>query len=821
MAIPSSIGRFNIVKELGEGSQGVVYLANDSHLERPVAIKMQRIRSSTSDDRHLGLIHEARTVSKLRHPNIVPIYEAGEYQGKTYFVMEYVEGTSLRDLMKKQGAFTPQQATLLISKILDGIAHFHKQGVIHGDLTPSNIQIDENNLPRIMDFGISGIMSLNSSPKKFPGGTPLYMSPEHFLQTPPVPQSDIFSLGLIFYEMLVSLPAFLADNFSGMMNKIVRQPAAPPSIQNKSVDPHLDRIVLKALEKKLEQRYASALDMKEDLDAYLKTEKKSAEIRPTVEKDNRSTVDFLLRRMRHNTDFPAFSKYMVEINQKLASSEKYLSASDLSNVILKDYALTNKLLKLVNSAFYGLSAGKVTTVTRAVVLLGFEQVRMAAASLLLFEHMQSKAEVVELKDAALSSFASGLFARKMAKSVNLETEEAFVCAMLHNLGNQLVIFYLPEEYKEIKRRMGQTGEKEQIASRSVLGVSYDELGMAVAAAWKFPEQIIYSMERLPQGEVDAAKSEKGILRGICNFSNEFCETISKTAGEEERKEALSAVANRFKKIVPSSQKQMENIVFFLKEEMEKNADVLNIDLKNNNFMRQLTLDPRSQDQGARIRDTKPVPPSEDQQTLLYDTETNLPPKRREIATDELSFSEEDEGPHGTLDEGGPLNVLIEGIQEITCVLVEDYEISNVMIMIVETMYRGFSFNRVIFSMMTPKREAMCSRFGLGKDIDSLIKSFRFKLTKSSDVFNQAVLQGKDFRISDSRTPEIQALIPEWYRKIINAPAFIIYPIVFEKKCLGIFYADKEEKGPPIPKNMLNYMKILRGQMILAITKGRR
>ncbi len=157
------------------------------------------------------------------------------------------------------------------------------------------------------------------------------------------------------------------------------------------------------------------------------------------------SVDRLLKRIGRNKVLPSFSKYIIEINRKLSSDSKHLSASGLANVILKDYALATKLLKLVNSAYYSLFRGKITTITRAVVLLGFEKVSMAAASLLLFEHLRSKSSVPELKEGAVMAFWSGLIAKDVAKITGLkEGEEAFICAMLYNLGKQIVIV-LPAE----------------------------------------------------------------------------------------------------------------------------------------------------------------------------------------------------------------------------------------------------------------------------------------------------------------------------------------------------------------------------------------
>ncbi len=407
----------------------------------------------------------------------------------------------------------------------------------------------------------------------------------------------------------------------------------------------------------------------------------------------------------------------------------------------------HKLLRLVNSAFYGVSAGKVMTVSRAVVLLGFEQVRLAAASLVLFEHLRSKTQKAELKDTNISSFISGLFAKKLAGKLGVDTEEAFICSMLHNLGNHLVIFYLPGEYKEIKKRVRQGEEDEHSASRSVLGVSYDELGIAVARSWKFPEKIVNSMEHLPQGVLDKCKSEDDILRGISHFSNELSDVIRNTEGEA-REEAFSATTSRFKQIIPLSKKQLFTLLDGLKEDVETYSDAMGIDLRNSDFIRRLTGSPGHLDQNPQIAGASPPPDSHDQKPQTDTTGPDLRPTDHRIHTNNDPSVKQSDISSSVVEAERPSAILTSGIQEITSVLVENYTLNDVLIMVLETMYRGFTFNRTMFCMMTTARKAMNARFGLGKDIDELIDTFGFKLSKSPDCFNQAVSRGKDFRISD-------------------------------------------------------------------------
>jgi len=274
------------------------------------------------------------------------------------------------------------------------------------------------------------------------------------------------------------------------------------------------------------------------------------------------TVEFLMRRMRHKGDLPAFSEHITEINSKLSSltAINYSSVGDLAKIILKDFSLTNKLLRVVNSALYGTLSGKVTTISKAVFLLGFDKVRMISAALMVYDHLQNKTQAAELKEMAFASFMSGVMAMSVAETIKRgEREEAFICAMLHNLGKMLVVCYLPEEYEEIKTHLAREGADEGRASKAVLGVSYSELGMAVSRSWNFPDKIVRSMEYPPAGVLSAPKTEQEILRNISSYSNELLDAVLE-ARDAERSDVLSDLSKRYRNSITLPVEQMETLI---------------------------------------------------------------------------------------------------------------------------------------------------------------------------------------------------------------------------------------------------------------------
>ncbi|ACL05449.1 serine/threonine protein kinase [Desulfatibacillum aliphaticivorans] len=790
------IGRFKILKVLGKGAQGVVYLAQDPNLGREVAIKTLDAYRNISLEKRERLIKEAKTVSKLKHPNVAPLYEAGSHGDRPYLVFEHIEGRPLKEILAQEKPLKVSRAVKLMIKILAGIGSAHKAGIIHKDLSPNNIMVEEDDTPRIMDFGISIMMTDAKSQSGQMAGTVNYMSPEHGVEGPLTPQADIFSLGVILFEMLTGRTAFSGENAYAVLYQIAYETPPKPSSINSNVDDKLDRIVLKALEKALENRYSSADDMKAELEAWLKSDEDGHGMGGNPESN--SAVEFILKRMRYKKDFPTFSSNVIEINKKASmAGSNMASAADLSRVILKDFSLTNKLLRLVNSAFYGQFAGKITTVSRAVVVLGFEEVRMAAASLMLFDHIQNKSQREDLKDASVKAFMSGMIAKEIGDSMQMKgVEEALVCAMLHNLGRHLAAFYLPDEYDEIKKRMIQKDLSEKHASKSILGVSFEELGMAVAKNWKFPDKIVQTLRTLPPGNVDRPKTPEEMLRNLANLSNEVCEAVSNSKGND-RKKVLDSIARRYQKSVPLSTKKIEGLLHGAKDMIGKYANILDIDVQKSPFIKAI------EDEGIATV----VPAAEAVPGALPGAPLPGAPLQ------ESSLSETQE----------QVSVLITGIQEITNAMLEEYKLNDMLFMVLETMYRGFGFQRVLFAVMNNTKTTMTARFGFGLDMDNLLKKFSFDVgapNNPRDVFQLCVAQKKDIRIDDIKILHEKGKLPKWYIDAVLAPAFALYPVVVNNQCIGMFYMDREQPGVVIGGEHHNYIKTLRNQAVMAIRHAR-
>ncbi len=544
-----TIGRFLLSKRVGKGLEGTVYLAKDPQIDRYVAIKL--LHTSRGMSGTTGKVPiEARALGRLHHPNIVAIYEIGEYAGRTYLVFEFVAGQTIWVYIRSKGAVPYEHACQLILKILEGMAHAHAQGITHLDLSPRNIMLDKQGVPRIMDFGLSRLAENLDDSGQHVIGTPRYMSPEHFSAIKLGPHTDVYALGLIFYELLTGQQVVKGKDDLEIINQI--KAGAIDTAVLLDADEHgaVAAVILKALSNKPAERYADACEM---LSAYRQA------LQPDAAGQQHATVEFLMRKMKRKKDFPALSQTLIEIN-RMTSADSKASAKKLANTILKDYAVTNKLLKLANSSFYAGFKGQVKTVSDAIRILGMEQVQQACNTLMFFNHMQNREQSVELQDSLIASFMSGLMARHLANTRGLKNaEEAFLCGMFHDLGRSLVIFYFPEEYQEIVEMMQEHNYQLPDAAKEVLGLYVDELGIAVAREWGFPEVILQSMHSRDTYQPQDSSSADKKLHVLAMFANELCHLPIQTDTQHKAAE-LQELSLRYADSLAISSKHMHQLL---------------------------------------------------------------------------------------------------------------------------------------------------------------------------------------------------------------------------------------------------------------------
>ncbi len=266
---PSFNRRYKVLQLLGEGGMGKVYKAWDKELEEEVAIKVL-IPQLSSDAQMLSRFkREIKLARSITHENVGKIYDLGEADGTKYISMEFIQGESLHKILKKQGKLKIDDGVRIINQIADALATFHKKGIIHRDLKPSNIMINPEGKVYILDFGIAKSVESDELTKTGDAiGTPAYMAPEQIEGKKVDSRADLYSLGVIIYQMFTGKPVFEADTpYTMALKQLKEQPQKPRKI-NPQIPESIEKIILKSLKKNPEERYQSALEIRDDLEKF-------------------------------------------------------------------------------------------------------------------------------------------------------------------------------------------------------------------------------------------------------------------------------------------------------------------------------------------------------------------------------------------------------------------------------------------------------------------------------------------------------------------------------------------------------------------------
>jgi serine/threonine-protein kinase len=263
---PQRMGRYIIERRIGRGAMGAVYLAKDPRINRAVALKAIAIEQEFEDEElkeaRLRFYREAESAGRLTHPNIITVFDAGEDKGLAYIAMEYMPGIALKSYTDPKKLLAPKRALELCAATAEGLDYAHNQGVIHRDIKPANLLYNpKDGTVKISDFGVARMTDNNKTKTGIVLGTPMYMSPEQLGAEDLTGLSDLFSLGVTLYELLVGEVPFKASNIAVLMTKITTEDPAPISGRRAGIPPSVDAVLAKALAKRPEDRFSCGAEM--------------------------------------------------------------------------------------------------------------------------------------------------------------------------------------------------------------------------------------------------------------------------------------------------------------------------------------------------------------------------------------------------------------------------------------------------------------------------------------------------------------------------------------------------------------------------------
>lgn len=513
----------------------------------------------------------------------------------------------------------------------------------------------------------------------------------------------------------------------------------------------------------------------------------------TINESEGGAIDFLLRRMQRRKDFPILSETIRTLNRLSASSEK--SVEHLAAVIVRDYALTNKILKVVNSAYYGGFAGKVGTISRAIVVLGIEPIRSLAASLILFEHLADHRNAARVKVLIGRSVFAALLARELSQNAGLsQGEETFLAAMFHNLGELLVAYYLPDEDAAIMQLLsaGQISQRE--AEFQVLGVDLEHLGTAVGRHWSFPNAITQAMKKIGMAPDPVAEpvNDEERLRHMACLASAITERIG--CGQPLDGKAVAAVFTRYHKSF-----SFEKAAF---------AEAVNV---TRSEYRVLAAGLAEQDSApAEVRILAGAKPAAG----------DLPTREDGVLAD-IALPQESDQNAETLT-ADPEPILLEGLQEVTAMLAEGDAIHEVAQVVLETLYRALGLRRVALSLRDAGRRQFVGRMGFGDDVDAYLSAIRFDEAYQRDLFHVALKQKTDVHIADLSVGVAGHGIPPWYHRLTPDGSLLFLPLLVQDHAVGCLLAEHRQKdGLALSPSVLRLVRALRNQLALGLQVRRR
>lgn len=790
-AHPKYLGRYELREVLGKGVHATVWLAHDPRLDRQVAIKVLQAVQPGAGAAMEPWLREARHVARLSHPHIATLFEADVIDGQPSLVFEYVAGQTLAGHLHDTGALPAADAVALMLSVLDALQSAHAAGVVHRDLKPSNILLDRNLRPKVTDFGIAARVGSTAEDTDTVQGTPGYMSPEAATGQAATATSDVFSAALVLAEMLFGQPLVDGRDTFRAIYRVTHEELALPQDGTHGVDDALRTLLMRALVRDARRRIASADAFAQALRDWQKLQQDS-DIAPEPQ-GGHATLGFLLRRMRHKSDFPAMSESIGRV-QSMASSENE-SLNALTSEILKDVALTNKLLRLVNTPqFAHAGGGSISTVSRAVSLIGFVGIRNIAMSLVLLEHMQNKAHANLLKAEFLRALLAGSLASDLCV-LSREGEELFIGSLFQNLGRLLTEFYFPEEAQQMRQGVA-AGKSEDVAALGVLGMTCEDLGLGVARVWDLPASIQRLM-RKPAGNPPArppADTEER-LRWLCLAANDLADAFLHKEGDALARE-LVRLSNRYASGLGLDSRHIQAVALAARDKLAQTAEAMGVQAVGDS-------------PAARLLKPAPV------KALPVDPLQPL----------ELTAHAEPEVSHDiqtvTLPRVVSAELLATGIQDITNAMVEDFELNDVLRMVLETMYRALGFRRVLFCLRDAATHSLTGRFGLGDDAAAVARLFRVPLKDAQDLFGMVCNKNLDTLIRDAGVPNVAQKLPVWYRSQINAPTFLLLPLQLKGTPFGLIYADQAGASDiALNEKELALLKTLRNQAVMAFRQSR-
>ncbi len=536
---------------------------------------------------------------------------------------------------------------------------------------------------------------------------------------------------------------------------------------------------------------------------------------PKASDSSNSARDRLLRKISAEADLPALGSSVSRVVQMTSSDDE--AVRNLAHFILSDVALTQKILRIANTVCYRTVSGTpVTTVSKAIFLLGFDVVKTTALAMLLVDGMSSK-HAKSVRNELGHALCASIVGREMSRRGQFkDAEEAAIAALFKNIGRLLVASHDHDLYAQINKLVESGSHTPSQASMQVLGCSFDLVGEAVLREWKIPETIVLALAPLPGGVLRPAKGRQEWVQQVAAFSSAAARLIPgmKNPGQEA---AYKAVLARFGAALNLDHAKLNQL--FAGVAQEARVLATNVDLALHEEERAEAVVAATSTTGAT---TAPVPSASraSEAKSGQQTESTEPDLLSDLVlsiagdTQPLQVTER----HAS---GKPMNardLLLAGVQDVTQMMASGRcKVNDLLLLVLETLYGSMGFRFATVCLKDIQTHQFRARISIGENNVERQAGFVFPEATARDLFHLAMDNDADLMISDTTAQKIRDLLPPWYRTLLpDAGSFIVLPLVVQKKQLGLFYADRAQLAPEgVPQDETALIKTLKGQVLTA------
>lgn len=535
--------------------------------------------------------------------------------------------------------------------------------------------------------------------------------------------------------------------------------------------------------------------------------------------------DRLLRKISAEADLPALGSSVSRVVQMASSDGE--AVRNLAHFILSDVALTQKILRIANTVTYRTASGTpVTTVSKAIFLLGFDTVKTSALAMLLVDGMSGR-HAKSVRSELNHALCASIVGREMARrSQHKDAEEAAIAALFKNIGRVLVAAHDHQVYDEIVTLVEKEGRTPAQASMQVLGCSFDLLAEAVLREWNIPETIVQALTQPGPGVLKPAKGRQEWLQQVAAFSSAAARLIP-LMNEPGQDAANKAVLTRFGGALGLDHAKLSQLFAGVAQESRILASSTD-----------LALHGEEPEAHAAAESDAPGTPAAKSAQSAQSSEVAQQAKPN-AGTDPAAMAEEESGLLNELlldvienpelllvserhASGKPMNardLLLAGVQDVTQMMASGRcKVNDLILLVLETLYSSMGFRFATLCLKDVHTHQFRARISVGENDVERQAGFVFPIATGRDLFHLALDNDADLMISDATVPKIHSLLPAWHRELLpDARSFIVLPLVVQKKQLGLFYADRAQAAPEgVPSDETALVKTLKGQVMTAL-----